>query len=277
MIKLAEEISFELIAGQKYWLFLDYDGTLSPFAPTPDTILPDSDLIRLMERLSRFPEILRIVILSGRRFRHIHELLPVPGVLLAGTYGIEFQTWKGEQVQLLDFEEERPFLDQLKELWKKLVADEENFYIEDKKFSLALHASRVEDNTARVVIAQAADAAHQIVDRGSFRILGGYKFIEVAPVIADKGQSVSTLLTRFSWPGAKILYLGDDDKDEEAFKVILKQSGIPILVSEVDRTTLATKRLSNPAEVRGWLEFIAVALENHQAEQDGASAIAASG
>lgn len=273
MIDLAEEISRELISGQKYWLFLDYDGTLAPFAPTPDTILPDSDLIRLVERLARYPEVLRVVILSGRRFKHIHELLPVPGVLLAGTYGIEFQTWKGEQVQLLDFEEERPFLDQLKELWQKLVEENSYFYIEDKKYSLALHANRVEDAVASKVITQAADAAHQIVDRGMFRILGGNKFIEVAPVIADKGQSVSTLLTRFTWAGAKIIYLGDDDKDEEAFKVVLKQGGLPILVSEVDRPSLATKRLANPAEVRRWLEKIVVGLEIHQSESGSAPVI----
>jgi trehalose-phosphatase len=264
VIELAAEISRSLAEGRRYWLFLDYDGTLAPFAPTPDTILPDSDLIRLIERMARFSEVLRIVILSGRRFKHIVDLLPIPGVLLAGTYGVEFQTWEGEKVRLLDFEEERPFLDQVKVLWQGLVDGQKNFYIEDKSYALALHGNRADDQAARVVIAEAAEAVKQIVDNGTFRIMGGNKFIEVAPAIADKGQSVSTLLTRFPWPGAGIIYIGDDDKDEEAFKVVLKQGGLPIVVSENERPSLATKRLANPSEVRQWLETLVIGLENSQ-------------
>ena len=71
-------------------LFLDYDGTLAEFADSPDTILPDPALIKLMEQLVAADGILPAVI-SGRRLSHIRQLLPVAGLLLGGTYGVEMQ------------------------------------------------------------------------------------------------------------------------------------------------------------------------------------------
>ncbi len=261
MIELARDLGKKVVEGERLWLFLDYDGTLAEFAPTPDTILPDAELIALLKRLAKYTDHLRIVIMSGRRFSHIQKLLPVPGILEAGTYGIEFQTWEGEQVCLLDFETERPFIDQVKMQWNTLIGNRPGYYLEDKRYSLALHARLAPEKEARSMLIEAAQMARQVVEKGTFQILGGNKFIEVAPVIADKGQSVSMLLKRFSWPGACIIYIGDDDKDEEAFQVVLKNDGIPIVVATEERPTYALHRLANPAEVRQWLTALVEQLE----------------
>lgn len=261
MIELASALGNELVLGGKLWLFLDYDGTLAEFAPTPDTIIPNQELITLMTRLAQYPDRLRVVIMSGRRFSHIEKLLPVPGLLEAGTYGIEFKTWEGEQVSLLDFATDRPYIDQIKAQWMDLTRGRTGYYIEDKGYSLALHARFAPEEEARGVLVDASKMAQSVVERGTFRILGGNQFIEVAPLIADKGQSVGSLLKRFPWLDAKIVYIGDDDKDEEAFKVVLKYDGIPIVVSENERPTLAQRRLKNPREVRQWLTTLAETLE----------------
>lgn len=257
---MAEQMGKEIALGQKTWLFLDYDGTLADFTPTPDTLLPDKELIELLQRLATFPGVLRIAVLSGRRFSHIQALLPVPGILLAGNYGIEFQTWEGERVRLVDFDQQRPFLDQVKKQWAEIITHQPGFFLEDKGFSLALHGRDAPDNNARDTLAEASKIASGVLERGTFRILGGNKFLEVAPTISDKGQSLSTLLKRFAWPGARILYFGDDDKDEEAFKVVLQHDGIPIVVSRTPKQTLARYRLESPANVRAWLQTLAETL-----------------
>ena len=69
-------------------LFLDYDGTLDEFAPTPDIVLPNREVISILEQLVGAKGILPAVI-SGRRLAHIQKLLPVEGLLIAGTYGLE--------------------------------------------------------------------------------------------------------------------------------------------------------------------------------------------
>ena len=81
----------------RLWLFLDYDGTLADFAPTPDHIQPDAALIDLITQLVQHPD-LRVSIISGRRLSHIQQLLPIDDLMIAGTYGVELSTWRGEAI-----------------------------------------------------------------------------------------------------------------------------------------------------------------------------------
>ena len=259
--KRGEELA-EKIAQSRTWLVLDYDGTLAEFAPTPDTLLPDEELIALIRRLAVHSDILRVVILSGRMFSHIQTLLPVPGILLAGTYGLEYQTFEGTKNTLIDNAAERPYLEKLKAAWAALIEDRSGFYLEDKGYTLALHGSKAEEQEAREVIEQANQAAEIVADRSALRVVGGYQFLEVAPTIADKGQSMNTLLERFPWPGAQIIYIGDDDKDEQAFAVVRERGGIPIVVAKEPRQSLALYRLTGPDEVRQWLVALADKLES---------------
>jgi trehalose-6-phosphatase len=74
---------------------------------------------------------------------------------------------------------------------------------------------------------------------------------------------VDYVLNRFAWPGALPVYLGDDDKDEEAFAAIKTHHGLSIIVSAQPRPTLADSRVDSPASVRRWLIEIVAAL-NHR-------------
>jgi trehalose-6-phosphatase len=64
---------------------------------------------------------------------------------------------------------------------------------------------------------------------------------------------VAYLLAQYRWSGALPLYLGDDDKDEEAFGVVKEQGGIALLVSARPRETQADGRLESPQAARAWL------------------------
>jgi trehalose 6-phosphate phosphatase len=88
--RIPKSLGQRLARASKLWLFLDYDGTLAEFAPTPEHVDPDPDLIELLNRLAGQAR-LRIAVISGRRLSHVQSLVPVPGVLLAGTYGVELQ------------------------------------------------------------------------------------------------------------------------------------------------------------------------------------------
>jgi trehalose 6-phosphate phosphatase len=253
----------QLAQAGRCWLFLDYDGTLASFAPTPDDIFPDPELIQLVTRLAQQPERLRVVILSGRRLAHIQKLLPVPGILLAGSYGIEYQTSQGEAVQAYDPDQQRPLLDQVKAVWAGLITGRTGFFLEDKGYTVALHARHALPEEAQEVVALAERAAGQLLNDGPFRLLSGERFLEVAPQAADKGQSISSLLAEFPWPEAHIVYIGDDDKDEAAFEVVNARGGITIVVDEKLRPSQARYRLQDPGEVRQWLSRLAEQLEHN--------------
>jgi len=245
--------------SERLYLFLDYDGTLAEFAPTPDDIFPDPSLIDLLEQFVRHPEI-QIAIISGRRLSHIRKLIPLSGLLLAGTYGIEMITPSGERVERVDFQLVRPYLEKIKPQWKELIQPFPEFYLEDKGWSLALHAKQVDREQAERTLQQAREKVIRAeLPPGLFQLLGGDKFLEIAPTKANKGLTIEYLLSNHPLEDSLAVYMGDDDKDEEAFKVIMKNGGIAIKVCKPPCETIAQLRLESPSDVR---QFLTTLLKN---------------
>jgi trehalose 6-phosphate phosphatase len=259
-----------LAGGGPWWFFLDYDGTLAELAPTPDHVTADPEVVALVSRLAKRPDSC-VGVISGRRLDHVERLVPVSGALLAGTYGVEMRLFNGERVERVDYQVVRPILDVLKPQWEALVEGRERFFLEDKGWSLALHARFVADEEAEEVLTEARLLALDGVARGgesNFRILGGHKFLEVGPRLAHKGKTVRYLLGRYPCCGARPVYLGDDGKDEEAFGEIKAHGGISIVVSSEEKETRADYRVASPWAVRRLLGTILNRLEAHEG-QDG--------
>jgi trehalose 6-phosphate phosphatase len=241
--------------ADRLWLFLDYDGTLADFAPTPDDILPDPEIIALLTRLKNHPKF-KIGVVSGRRLGHLRALLPIQGLLLAGAYGVEILLPNGKVHNRLDYPTIRPWLENLKPEWQKLIDGGQGFYLEDKGWSLALHARFAEDQEAHRILAKAKELAAEQIDLELFRIMGGHKFLETSPHLANKGKTIQFLLDQYGSAEFLPVFIGDDDKDEEAFAMIQQSGGIPILVSRHTRQSAAELRLEAPPTVLEWLTSI---------------------
>lgn len=258
----SEAVLQKLTPPQHIWLFLDYDGTLADFAPTPEDIIPDDDLITLITELNSRPDI-RVTIISGRRLRHIQSLIPVQGLLMAGTYGLELHTPAGETIYRVDFDTIRPLLDALKEKWRLLLAGRSGFFLEDKRWTLAIHAKDAAGGEADLVLRQAQQQANELLDNAPdslFRLQGGHRFLECGPRAADKKRAVEHILATYPWADdALLIYLGDDDKDEVAFEAIRQRDGIVVAVGDRLRHSQATCWLPSPQEVRQWLKSLLVA------------------
>jgi len=238
------------------WLFLDYDGTLADFAPTPEVIEANPGVIRTLERLVRIPAI-RVAVLSGRRLGHVRLLLPITGIFLAGTYGIELSTPADETIQRVEYAGVRPVLEMIKPQWEQILRGRSHFFLEDKGWTLALHAHFAADNEADQVLTQARRVLDETSLLDRFRILGGHKFLEIAPRLASKKETVAYLLNQYPLPEARLLYIGDDDKDEEAFPMIHVNQGVAIKVrqpSQAGRPTEADFFFESPTETLDWLD-----------------------
>jgi trehalose 6-phosphate phosphatase len=234
------------------WLFLDYDGTLADFAPTPDDVYPDQQVIDLITQLSHQPFV-KIAIISGRRLKHIQKLLPVDGIWLAGTYGIELQSPEGELIQRISYEQTRPILEMVKPTWEAIIENRPGFYLEDKGWSLAIHAKDALPEQATAILTNCREQAATMIVEKPFRVLGGDRFLEIAPQKANKGDTVEYLLSKNHQTDSCYVYIGDDDKDEYAFGIIKKYGGLAILVADQPRQTYANMRLPDPQSVRQWL------------------------
>ncbi len=250
------ELNAWVQAAERLWVFLDYDGTLEDFTRTPDILKPDPKLINLMRRLVGKNR-LRIAIVSGRRLKDLQELLPVEGIFLAGTYGIEVQTPDGERLQREDFTQIRPYLDHLKPHWEEVIDGHKGFYLEDKGWSLALHARFAPEKEARRAISSLQQGLDQELITSEYRLIKHKRFMEVGSAMAHKGKAVSFLLNSFPLTEARLLYIGDDDNDSEAFETIHSLSGVALAVEQYFgyvRSTGGDYVFKSPKAVRKWLE-----------------------
>jgi len=260
MILCTTEPIVKNISTVKYlWLFLDYDGTLAEFAPTPEDILPNKDLIALVDELVHLPDT-RVAIISGRRLGHIQALLPVSDMLIAGTYGLEIQTPDGNINYRLDYGELRPLLDELKKKWEQLLKGRSGFFLEDKGWTIAIHAKDAAEQEAEITLEQAHRQADGIINQGPtdvFRLLGGHRFLECSPREADKKRTVEYVVSGQRWHDETLfVYLGDDDKDEVAFEAVQDRGGIVVAVGDRLRNSTADCWLPSPQAVRNWLRAV---------------------
>jgi trehalose-phosphatase len=239
--------------GHPVWFFLDYDGTLADFAPTPDIIKPDPQLINILRKLARQSN-LRLTLISGRMLSQIRILVPLEDIYLAGTYGVEVQLPGGEIIERVKLNAIRPALERVKSGWTILVKELKGFFIEDKNWAVAMHARFAEPSEADRVLYQARAIALPEVKQGDLQLLGGDRFLEIGPTLANKGETVAWMLESFPLPKALLLYLGDDDKDEQAYSVIQARRGVSVLVGSRTEKTQAGFHLESPSQVRNWLK-----------------------
>ena len=242
--------------AERLWLFLDYDGTLVEFTRTPDLSSPDPRLIELIKRLATLTR-MRLAIVSGRRLNDIQTLLPVQGIYMAGNYGIELQTAEGERIQREDYSAIRPYLDRLKPHWEEILDGHKGFFLEDKGWALAVHMRFASPKEATQVVSSIQQTLDQDLITDEYRLIKHKKFLEVSSSKAHKGKTVSFLLNSFPLQGARLLYIGDDDNDAEAFETIHSFGGVAISVAQYFgyiRSTGGDYVMKSPKAVRKWLE-----------------------
>jgi trehalose 6-phosphate phosphatase len=234
-------------------LFLDYDGTLADFSKHPDIVEPNPEVIELLDALV-VCESITPAIISGRRLSHIQKLIPIQNILLAGTYGLEIQQPGGKIVYRQDFSKIRSYLEKLKPQWQGMIEDKSSLFLEDKGWTLAIHARYAKDQIADAILTAAEKMAQNTLPGSIFQVNPGHKFLEVTPRGANKGHCVKYLFNFVPIEDKTLIYMGDDDKDEEAFEVVQSHGGFAIRVcSNVINKPIEDWRLENPKGARNWL------------------------
>ena len=234
---------------ENVFLFLDYDGTLAEFAPNPDIVLPDQELILLLRELNKL-KFVKLAVVSGRRLSHIQDLVPIKGIWLAGSYGIELISPEGEEIDLLQFEELRPKLEEIKPYWQSIVGERDDFYLEDKGWSIAIHAN----GKNKIEVGQVLQMASKIDPPSGFILQGNDHFLELCPPEAEKGNAIDFILRKYTTNNLLPIFIGDDDKDESAFQKIQQYGGFGIIVATNPQATNANYYLPHPENVRNWLK-----------------------
>jgi trehalose 6-phosphate phosphatase len=81
----------------------------------------------------------------------------------------------------------------------------------------------------------------------------GKMVVELRPPGADKGDALRALMTEPEFAGARPMFVGDDQTDEDAFRAAAELGGGGVLVGP-PRETAAKWRLDGVSDVAAWLQ-----------------------
>src|SRR6185312_3317505 len=116
-------------------LFVDLDGTVFEFAPTPDSVTVDAQLPAVLRRLSTTLDG-ALAVISGRPLAAIDALLQWPQLIAAGQHGAELRHANG---QIDHASINMAALDAARTLLHTRPPRADDVRIEDKDIALAIH------------------------------------------------------------------------------------------------------------------------------------------
>ena len=227
-------------------LLLDFDGTLVDFAPTPEQARLDEELTSILTALVQTGA--HVIIVSGRPLESLAAMVPVvPGISWFAEHGAWRRLgdrWEGPGRTAAD-------LDELAATLAKL-AQAPGARSERKTLSVCVHWRTVPPAERAALIAAAELACDEWLDgHPGYEMLPGHEMLEVRARDIHKGTAVR--VARQTWPGARIIALGDDVTDEKAF-ARLRRCDVGVKVGPGE--SAAGYRIDSPDHVAAALEHL---------------------
>ncbi|MBC7170402.1 bifunctional alpha,alpha-trehalose-phosphate synthase (UDP-forming)/trehalose-phosphatase [Candidatus Bipolaricaulota bacterium] len=235
-------------AAEARLLFLDYDGTLVPFAAIPGGAKPDRELRGLLARLAEDPRN-EVVIVSGRDRDTLTAWLGDLDLALVAEHGAWVRerggAWRATVARDGAWKARvRPLLD-------RYVRRTPGAFVEEKSFSLAWHYRRAEPYASQLRAPELRAALRDLAAELDLHVLEGDHVLEVKAGQFHKGLAAARWWER-GW--GFVLAAGDDRTDEDLFASLprgawtIKVGGGP---------SRAAYRLPGPREVRALLARLA--------------------
>jgi trehalose-phosphatase len=233
-------------------LLLDYDGTLTPIAPSPKLATLSPATKSVLRSLSQSSKV-TIVIISGRSLLELRRLVGLPRLTYVGNHGLE--VWReGRRAAVAVHKMSREAISLIRPCLAKLAVAVPGASLESKGFSVSLHYRLVpRDQVADLKAAFRRDVL-PLVRPPALTVLNGKKVIEVRPGLNwTKGHAVMRVMKRSRRRSLLPIYIGDDQTDEDAFGALAE--GLTIRVG-AHRRSKARYYVRGVQEVHQLLEWI---------------------
>jgi trehalose 6-phosphate synthase/phosphatase len=214
-----EKMIKDFDASQSRILFLDYDGTLSPFKSRPDAAVPEKALLAVLNTLAEDPRN-NLVIISGRNRSLLHEWFGNLNLGLVAEHGAWVRSRGKDWTPTIKVESN----------WKEKIRPTLQAYedrlpgslLEEKEFSLVWHFRAADPELAYVRSKELADELSYFTENTEIQVIQASKSIEVRNVGINKGLAAKLLLSEGEFDF--ILAMGDDWADEALFEAIPEQA-----------------------------------------------------
>jgi trehalose 6-phosphate phosphatase len=234
---------------QEAGILLDFDGTLSDIAPTPEDARPVEGAATTLEALAGWFRIVAVV--SGRRAREVAGILGA-NVRYLGLYGREDGSGTLSDDVLAMTERLLPDVEQV-------AAEVPGARVEHKGAQLAVHYRAASDPDAAEEVLR--KLLGKVASAHGLTLLEGKRVLELtAPGAPTKGDVVVRLATEEGL--RSILYAGDDAADLEAFAAVDRLGAEGVIGAKVAVRSVETpERLLGAADLvvegpRGLVELL---------------------
>ncbi|MBI2219216.1 MAG: bifunctional alpha,alpha-trehalose-phosphate synthase (UDP-forming)/trehalose-phosphatase [Candidatus Rokubacteria bacterium] len=251
--EILEAIARRASEAPRVAVLVDYDGTLVPFAPTPELAAADGDLLDLLRRLgahSRF----EVHVVSGRPPETLERWLGALPVSLHAEHGAWSRPagkmeWTPLEAPAL------PWRDAVLAILDDYAARTPGAFVEEKSFGFAWHYRLTDPEYG---VSQANDLKLHLATllaNDPVQVLHGENVIELRPHALHKGRVVEAIASRAE-AGWLLVAMGDDRTDEDLFAA-LPPTAVAIHVGPT--ASSAAIRLSDVPAVRRFLRSLLMA------------------
>ena len=247
---VAEALRARLEVTDELLLFLDYDGTLVPFSPTPDLARPDAALLGLLSGLTNRPET-EVHLVSGRSREALDQWLGGLGVWMHAEHGF-WSRAPGSREWTPAGEIGGSWREPVLAILRDITARTPGSLIETKAAALAWHYRMADQETGARRANELRLHLNQLLSNQPVEIMAGNRVIEIRPYGVHKGRIVPPLSSE-RLARTAILAVGDDRTDEDLFAALPSDA---ITVRVGPGATKARFRLEGVTAVRALLQAL---------------------
>ena len=213
---ISSQIIADYHSADRRILFLDYDGTLVPFAKYPEMATIDKRTLGIIKKLSNDSKN-QVVIISGREKKFLEMQFADMNVNLIAEHG--FYCRKGYRDWEATIKTEANWKEAILPIMDEYVNRCNGTFIEEKTGSIAWHYRNADSDFALLRLHELKDDLSEIIrHKSDFEILEGHKVLEVKSGRYDKGQAANAMIANEKYNF--ILAAGDDKTDEFLFKAL---------------------------------------------------------
>jgi trehalose 6-phosphate synthase/phosphatase len=235
-------------AAERLLLLIDYDGTLVPFARSPELARPDPEALALLRGLAARPGT-EVHVVSGRSRSALERWLGALPIFLHAEHGL-WSRPPGQPGHALELPPST-WRESVLEILREYAGRTPGSLVEEKPVGAAWHYRGASPEYGEIQANELRLHLTEILSNAPVELLKGEKVIEVRAQGIHKGLVVPG--TPAGQPGWLTVAIGDDRTDEDLFGA-LPPDALTIKVGSGD--TRAAFRLSGVPQVRALLRAL---------------------
>ncbi len=254
--KLIQRLREKVKKARKIFLFLDYDGTLTPIRKKPEMALLSPAARNNIMNLSSSPRVV-LTIVSGRALGEIRRLVNLAHINYVGNHGLEMVT-KSMREEIFSAGKIRKNIAIFSQKIRRKAKGYSGTLVENKGLTVSIHYRLAKSK----VLPELRKIVSSVIFpfKKTYEIRDGKKVLEIRPKTKrNKGWAVDKIIRLYdgkkNFPSL-YFYFGDDLTDEDAFKLINSRRGLSVLIGRKKGNSKARYYLENSKEVRLFLTWL---------------------